>query len=269
MVSVTVVIPQYGKFEYTANALKSLCVPASLRDNSQVRVVLVDDASPNFYESLPDIMEHVGSEISVDWVRFEQNQGLTAAWNLGMVSATQTVLSDYAVCANNDIKVIPGWLDGIVDALEVGDLVGPLTNAPGSERRQDVTRQTGLNVADNENDFEAVAAAIRKQPAFIPSSINGFFLAAKTSSWLSGRYDAVNSFKPLNLYNSKGQKNPTPRMTLNEYELQGRWKAQGRRVGIAPRSFVFHYRAVTRGLKVPGSHKGATRLADHNTLRPK
>jgi hypothetical protein len=36
-------------------------------------------------------------------------------------------------------------------------------------------------------------------------------------------------------------------MTLSEYELQGRWRKDNLHIGFCPGSFVFHYRAVTRG----------------------
>ena len=45
-------------------------------------------------------------------------------------------------------------------------------------------------------------------------------------------------------------------MTLQEYELQGRWHAAGLRSGVVLSSFVFHYRAVSRGEKKFG--KGQT-----------
>ena len=69
-------------------------------------------------------------------------------------------------------------------------------------------------------------------------------------------YDAEHVFKPRNDVNSRGHKNPTPLMTLQEYELQGRWHAAGLRSGVVLSSFVFHYRAVSRGEKKFG--KGQT-----------
>lgn len=47
---------------------------------------------------------------------------------------------DYACCTNNDTVFTPGWDVTLRAALSRGfDLVGPVTNAPGSEKAQDVS----------------------------------------------------------------------------------------------------------------------------------
>ena len=40
--------------------------------------------------------------------------------------------------------------------------------------------------------------------------------------------------------------NPAFKLTRNEDEFQGRAAARGKTVGVAPGSFVWHYRGVTR-----------------------
>jgi len=77
--------------------------------------------------------------------------------------------------------------------------------------------------------------------------VNGFFQIAKMQTWVDGKYDADHFYCPRNDFTSRGHKNPTPLMTLNEDELMGRWAKKGWKFAVIPSSFIFHYRAVTRG----------------------
>ena len=72
---------------------------------------------------------------------------------------------------------------------------------------------------------------------------------ATMNAWRKGKFDAQNYYRPVNTHTSKGKKNPTPLMTLNEDELQSRWTAKGMKSAIALSTFIFHYRAVSRGDK--------------------
>jgi hypothetical protein len=67
-----------------------------------------------------------------------------------------------------------------------------------------------------------------------PSLINGFCMTALTDTWWSGSYSLEHVFRP------------DFKMIKNEDELEGRWLAIGRTIAIAPGSFVWHYRGVTR-----------------------
>ena len=60
-------------------------------------------------------------------------------------------------------------------------------------------------------------------------------MVARTRTWWSGAYDKDHVF------------DPSHPMTENEMELEMRWSMVGRRFAIAPGSFVFHYRSVSRG----------------------
>jgi hypothetical protein len=84
-------------------------------------------------------------------------------------------------------------------------------------------------------------------------TLNGFCMMAKTSTWANNMYTTDQPFRDSNPFNSKGQPNPTPAMTLQEYELQARWHKLGLKSGVALSSYVFHYRSVTRG---PRYNKG-------------
>jgi hypothetical protein len=105
-------------------------------------------------------------------------------------------------------------------------------------------------------DYLSLAHSVGPCPA-IEAPINGFFMFAKTAKWWEGRYDDQHVFCPVNEVDSRGRRNRTPLMTLNEEELQARWRTKGLRVGFTPASFIFHYRAVSRGNRylVPGWYR--------------
>ena len=78
--------------------------------------------------------------------------------------------------------------------------------------------------------------------------LNGFFTMAKTEVWWSGAFGKDTVF------------DPGKRMHHNEDELEIRWAKMGRRIGFVPSSFIFHYRAVSRGDR--WRHTGWHRLDD-------
>jgi GT2 family glycosyltransferase len=73
---------------------------------------------------------------------------------------------------------------------------------------------------------------------------------ARTERWWEGRYSGENVF------------DPAMAMTGNEDELQKRWRKKKFRTGFCPQSFIFHYRAVSRGDRF--KHRGWYRIDDIN-----
>jgi hypothetical protein len=126
------------------------------------------------------------------------------------------------------------------------NLVGPVTNAPGwnrdgriGEKRQNVFHYFPEYVVQDDPVYlSTVSSYLRANyqiEEVVESAINGFFLMAKTDTWWTGAYDSKNVFSPF-----------FP-MDGNEDELQARWLQLGRHIGYVPSSFIFHYRAVSRG----------------------
>lgn len=178
--------------------------------------------------------------------------GLTRSWNYGLQWA-QAQRHDYAICGNNDVLFTEFWYEGLIDALQAGyGLVGPVSNAPGvsSNGLADVWRYfPAYELDDSYESLQETALYLRRnyRRQAIPAPVNGFFQFAKTTTWWQGAFDESHVYRPRNDFNSRGQRNPTPLMTLNEDELQGRWRRKGWKTAIVPSSFIFHYRAVTRG----------------------
>lgn len=256
MSSILIVIPTYNHFEYAAMAVKSAMA------NTQKltpHIVVVDDATPRDSNTLNamahyiDVMRTAIGKSSREWLKlFDTNGGLTRSWNFGLSFASEKQHT-YCCVTNSDVVFAPGWDIEIANALDSGiDLVGPVTNAPGTCSEQYVgkyavtyNRETAETSIDTVQKELAAAQANRTKPA----TLNGFCLIAKTKTWHDHAFSPGTVFCPRNDFDSKGRPNPTPLMTLNEYELQRRWHKAGLKTAIVLGSYVFHYRAVSRGDK--------------------
>ena len=221
-------------------------------------VILADDASPDWggYELK---LEKLCSTLGVPKekfriIHFDRVGKLTRSWNAGLRMAAHLGL-DYAIAGNNDVVFTPNWYAGMLHALDNGyDLVGPLSNAPGVTAKglQEIRYYTDKYcLSDDDETLSTIAEDIYKRHLgkVVETSVNGFFQMAKVSSWIAGMYDTNNFYRPVNKFTSKGKVNKTPLMTLNEDELQGRWRKLNMKSAVVCSSYVFHYRAVSRGDK--------------------
>ncbi len=245
------ICPTYKHDDYTARAITSF-----FKYTPDGYCILVDDTSPYWTHStqatfaglLPQPRGDQGMAIH----RFQEWGGLTRSWNKGLEIARQQGL-EYAIAGNNDILFNEKWYEGLCATLDAGyALTGPVSNAPGITGRgiQEVWRYLpGYELNDDPAYLNQVSEQLRQHYVgnVVEGSINGFFLMAKTATWWEGCYDSQHVFCPYNEFNSKGVRNPTPLMTLNEDELQARWRKLGWHSAVSVSSFIFHYRAVTRG----------------------
>lgn len=275
--TLAVIIPTYGAFDYAARAAHSALTNTQ---SAQAVVIVVDDATPGlqldeetgYPPPLAAVRRLHPGRLVFGW--FQTRGGLLRSWNAGLATA-EAARSDYAVVTNSDVVFAPGWDTPLLDALADGyDLVGPVTNAPGTERSQYVglylPPRPGLAPRrDDDAAIARIAEALRsrREPGsrlgnVIPGPINGFCMMARTGTWRRHAHDRERDqvFRPRNDFDSKGRPNPTPTMTLGEYELQRRWHAAGLRAGICTTSYVFHYRSVSRGDRY--------RMGDWARMRP-
>lgn len=117
MPRVVVVIPMYGKEEYTNKCIEKLT--ENYGTGEPIEIVVVDDGSPTPY---------VNPKVNV--VRREENGGFTAASNDGILWA-QVRNADYVLLLNNDTEPEDGFLKYLVDFMEANPSVG----IAGSVRR--------------------------------------------------------------------------------------------------------------------------------------
>lgn len=248
---IAAIIPLYNGFAYGRRAVLSFLKHTT----ANCVAILPDDASPHFKHQDWDLWFQNLPRDRVILHPFPSNKGLTRGWNWGLKKARE-LGAEFAICTNSDILFTPHWEHGLVYHLNHGfDLVAPVTNAPGptNNGRQRVGHFfPGYAVNDDAKYLAQVANYLRKHypvgKIHTGLDINGFFMMAKTATWWSGAFDKDHVF------------DPSKRMTGNEDELQKRWKKKGRKIGFVPSSFVFHYRAVSRGSRF--KHRGWHRLED-------
>lgn len=250
--SILIVIPTYGHFDYAERAVRSALANTIHFSPS---IAVFDDCSPD-----EDACNKFGGfvlgcqfeyDVPASMTRFHANGGLTRSWNHGL-HAAKTSGYEYCCVTNSDVMFPIGWDVEVIKGLEKYALVGPVTNAPGTQKDQYVDRYSVIyNRPTAWADIQKVQDEIGKAKAgwFKELTLNGFCMVAKTETWWANAFDAEHVFRPRNDLNSKGEPNPTPLMTLNEYELQARWHAKGLRSAACLGSYVFHYRAVSRGDK--------------------
>lgn len=114
-----------------------------------------------------------------------------------------------------------------------------MTNAPGHRPFQQVAGRIDFLLTDDDWYLDEAQERLcddnHDSPVLL-GPINGFLMAAKTTTWakFADRDGCV--FSTDKQY----------KMTRNEDELIGRFHRAKLKVGAVPSSFVFHYRGVTR-----------------------
>jgi GT2 family glycosyltransferase len=241
---IAVIIPTYNQFEYAKIAVESC-----LKNTANCLVILVDDGSPEWTPSMwtmfppHKLITH----------RFPKNdKNLTRSWNKGVQLALANKCQ-VIVTGNSDLKFPPMWSKGIVEAIAEGvGAVGPTTNAPGHRAKQNVKHYCrNYRVDDSDEYLKAVSSEIilNHSGKIDHSLLNGFCMAASSSTWLAGAYNSSGAFY-----------NPKFKMVKNEDDLIGRWRKLGFTTAVACSSFVFHYRGVTRHSNIKRAGKGALRI---------
>ena len=224
MQELCLIIPTYNHFDYADRCIQSFY---ETEPDLDATVCVIDDCSEeNVYDY------KFSNKVTIH--RFDTRGGLTRSWNYGLALAKDKY--EYTICTNNDILFTACWYEPLKEALETLDLVGPVTNTPGHCKWQNINKFFHLyTLNDNRHMLDWIGRQCSfNEIEYIVSEINGFFMMAKTETWWKNSFDTVHVFNPAN------------HMTENERELQRRWKARKLRVGFTPRSFIFHYRSVSR-----------------------
>jgi len=226
------ICPTYGHYGYARTALRSFFknTPGGLG-------IVVGDGHPGFHRFWD-------AEWNVMACQFSDHVGLTRSWNYGLRVARE-VGAKYAICSNDDILFTPGWEVGPVALLEddaIG-VVGALSNGPGwtNDKQNIWDHIRAYRATDCEQGTSEVASTLATRYSVRDHlkvhAVNGFFMISHTARWWEGRFDDEHVFNPGSRY----------AMTQNEDELQNRFQANGWHSVVSLRSFIFHYRSVTRG----------------------
>lgn len=239
---VAIIIPTYGHWDYVQLAIESAVrTPGA-------HLLIIDDASPSW----------IGEHRIASWCgrtpytiqRYATNAGLSRSWNAGLRLA-RDFGSPFAVCGNSDLVFPSGWWEHLWRALKTFDFAGPVTNAPGHHNIQDVTKYlTDYELSDGPDDIDDTQGKLAKVgPAPLGRSMmNGFCFSGRVESFFRCAHTPDNVFDP-----------GIP-MAGNEDDFFERAKTHKATGCIVPKSFVFHYRSVTRGLKGKPIERGNMRL---------
>ncbi|MDP2395082.1 MAG: glycosyltransferase [Methylococcaceae bacterium] len=98
---VSVIIPIYGKVDYTLRCLASIAINLP---QSSFEIIVVDDCSP---DNSANILSNVNG---IRLICNEQNQGFIRSCNVGANAAN----GEYLYFLNNDTEVTLGWMDELV-----------------------------------------------------------------------------------------------------------------------------------------------------------
>lgn len=99
---VSIVIPVYNKWLYTAGCLRSLRETPS---KYSFEVIVVDDQSSD------ETAEYLKKTDGIKYLRNTKNLGFVGSCNRGASAAR----GEYIVMLNNDTQVLDGWLDELID----------------------------------------------------------------------------------------------------------------------------------------------------------
>ena len=124
----SILLVTYGNLDLTRLCLASLQRAAGL---VPFEIIIVDNHSE---DATAEYLQHVQAQglLPLRAVLNSENVGFAAANN----QAAQLSRGRYLVLLNNDTVVLPGWLEGLVNALAAdahAGLVGPVTNSCGNE----------------------------------------------------------------------------------------------------------------------------------------
>jgi GT2 family glycosyltransferase/2-polyprenyl-3-methyl-5-hydroxy-6-metoxy-1,4-benzoquinol methylase len=98
---VSVIIPVYGKLNYTLRCLHSI---SANTPQAEFELIVVDDCSP---DASFDVLSKIKG---IQLLRNEQNQGFIGSCNIGAKAAH----GEHLYFLNNDTEVTPGWLDELL-----------------------------------------------------------------------------------------------------------------------------------------------------------
>jgi GT2 family glycosyltransferase len=108
---VSILVPVYGEYEMTVECLRTLAATVS---RASFEVLVLDDESPD------DRMGALAQVPGLRYVRAETNLGFLHNCNQGAAHARGRIL----LFLNNDTKVLPDFLDPLVDAIDADPTVG-------------------------------------------------------------------------------------------------------------------------------------------------
>jgi O-antigen biosynthesis protein len=217
---VSVIIPIYGKFDYTLRCLASIAINLP---QVEFEVIIVDDCSPDHSR---DFLSKV---YGIHVVRNKNNQGFINSCNIG----ARVAKGRYLYFLNNDTEVFPGWMDELLRTFE---------NFPG-------TGLAGSKLLFPDGRLQEAGCVVWNDGSAwnfgrFQDKNNPIFNYAREVDYCSGAsimipkqlFDELNGFD-IHYYPAY----------YEDSDIAFRVRAKGFRVIYQPMSEVVHYEGVTSG----------------------
>ena len=140
---------------------------STLRDS--LDVLVVDDATPD-----GSISDFCGQE-GFKFITKPKPMGLTHSWNTAY-QYFKVNNYDNCILSNDDVRFPAGFSKSLLKGLQEFDLVGPLSNRPGTGRCQEIGRFA--DIEPNERNLDRVQEVIseryKKAPFRQSDFVNGY-----------------------------------------------------------------------------------------------
>ncbi len=236
--TVCVIVSCYNHLEYTKQAIDSYY--AAIDDLHNYILIVMDDHSTDQTKSF--FTQNARKYKNLCYFRYNNNMGLTQTWNDGTLFALKTLKADYIFIINNDVIMPEQTFYKLLthfDRNKKIGAVGPLTNSPGYEPRQDIRHfYPAYRASDCRADVQATAEIIKHNRPVQLAHINGFFMGFPRKAFEKNIYSYI-LFKPYFF-------DPLNRNAGNEDEFLRRLKQGGFKILGAMDVFVFHYKDISQ-----------------------
>ncbi len=235
---VCVIVSCCNYLEYTKQALNSYY--AALDSDYNYILIVMDDHSTGQTKSF--FSEDLKKLTNICYFRYRKNRGLTQTWNDGVLFVLKKIKADYVFLINNDTIIPKNTFHKMLAHLEShkeAGAIGPLTNCPGFQPRQDIREfYPAYAASDLQLDIQAAADIIKENKPVEVGYINGFFMGFSREAFEKNVHSYFLS-KPYYF-------NPLNRNTGNEDEFLLRLKQAGFKILMATDVFVFHYKDISQ-----------------------
>lgn len=220
--AVVVLVPVYEDFEATQDCLRAAVAAKAEADGAPVRVLVVDDASPN--RRLRLLLDALAGRGLVELLRNESNLGFAGAVNRGLESLRE---DEDVLILNSDAVLPPGALARLADVAyaEAGiGTVTPFSNAGELASFPARVDRAPLPTVDEARRIDAAAARAHGSAAIDLPTGTGFALFL--------RHDARHAVRRVTSLFGRGY--------FEDLDLCLRLRAAGFRNVAAPGIFVPH-----------------------------
>ena len=220
-IEVSIAMTCFNQLDYTKNGLKSLIQNTKNQGNIKYKFYLLDDCSTD------NTYKEFYNKKNITYYCEEKQMGVNNLWN---VACELTKNSDFLILVNNDVKFSKNWSENLISEMIKNRAVasGPITNAPGHIKKQNVRIYLNhYDPSNNDDDINSISDQLENIKSFHHRTLNGFCMAFNIR-WLNTLDKPIVSSQDPNFGGEDSLFKQYPCNPL-----------------IVPSSFIFHYKQIT------------------------